>query len=422
MSRKVPTMVTQDRYATAQELGLMEGFPPPPDKRVNRSNALMMAPYNRWSYQHMRTVFPSAPVRTSDTVRPLQVEIDPAITGLDVARADGTVADFPTFLRETYTDSFLVATADRLVYEFYSNGMHPAQPHQMMSVTKSFAGLFALMAHADGLIDLSRPVGEVITELSGASAFAEATVGEVLDMTNSFDFREDYADPTSGIAQYGTALGWLELPGVSAPDSLYEFLATCTKDPRYAHGEIFSYQTPKTDVLNWITNRATGQSFQDQMSDSLWSKLGTEAPTYVLLDRSGTLVAGGGLNAAPRDLARFAIMVLNGGTIAGATILAPAIIETLETGGSREKFSRGPAAVGAWAGGDWSYRAQWWIRHTPGREAITAIGVHGQWIYVDRLRGIAIVKQSSQPVSSDDAMDAFVLNAFDAIIDAVGYR
>ena len=370
----------------------------------------------------MRTVFPSAPVSTSDTVRPLQVEIDPAITGLDVARADGTVADFPTFLRETYTDSFLVATADRLVYEFYSNGMHPAQPHQMMSVTKSFAGLFALMAHADGLIDLSRPVGEVITELSGASAFAEATVGEVLDMTNSFDFREDYADPTSGIAQYGTALGWLELPGVSAPDSLYEFLATCTKDPRYAHGEIFSYQTPKTDVLNWITNRATGQSFQDQMSDSLWSKLGTEAPTYVLLDRSGTLVAGGGLNAAPRDLARFAIMVLNGGTIAGATILAPAIIETLETGGSREKFSRGPAAVGAWAGGDWSYRAQWWIRHTPGREAITAIGVHGQWIYVDRLRGIAIVKQSSQPVSSDDAMDAFVLNAFDAIIDAVGYR
>lgn len=422
MSRKVATMVTQDRYATAQELGLMEGFPPPPDKRVNRSNALMMAPYNRWSYQHMRTVFPSAPVRTSDTVRPLQVEIDPAITGLDVARADGTVADFPTFLRETYTDSFLVATADRLVYEFYSNGMHPAQPHQMMSVTKSFAGLFALMAHADGLIDLSRPVGEVITELSGASAFAEATVGEVLDMTNSFDFREDYADPTSGIAQYGTALGWLELPGVSAPDSLYEFLATCTKDPRYAHGEIFSYQTPKTDVVNWITNRATGQSFQDQMSDSLWSKLGTEAPTYVLLDRSGTLVAGGGLNAAPRDLARFAIMVLNGGTIAGATILAPAIIETLETGGSREKFSRGPAAVGAWAGGDWSYRAQWWIRHTPGREAITAIGVHGQWIYVDRLRGIAIVKQSSQPVSSDDAMDAFVLNAFDAIIDAVGYR
>ena len=422
MSRKVATMVTQDRYATAQELGLMEGFPPPPDKRVNRSNALMMAPYNRWSYQHMRSVFPSAPVRTSDTVRPLQVEIDPAITVLDVARADGTVADFPTFLRETYTDSFLVATADRLVYEFYSNGMHPAQPHQMMSVTKSFAGLFALMAHADGLIDLSRPVGEVITELSGASAFAEATVGEVLDMTNSFDFREDYADPTSGIAQYGTALGWLELPGVSAPDSLYEFLATCTKDPRYAHGEIFSYQTPKTDVLNWITNRATGQSFQDQMSDSLWSKLGTEAPTYVLLDRSGTLVAGGGLNAAPRDLARFAIMVLNGGTIAGATILAPAIIETLETGGSREKFSRGPAAVGAWAGGDWSYRAQWWIRHTPGREAITAIGVHGQWIYVDRLRGIAIVKQSSQPVSSDDAMDAFVLNAFDAIIDAVGYR
>ena len=60
----------------------------------------------------------------SDTVRPLDVEIDSAITGLEVARADGSIADFPTFLRETYTDSLLVTTGDRLVYEFYSNGMH----------------------------------------------------------------------------------------------------------------------------------------------------------------------------------------------------------------------------------------------------------------------------------------------------------
>ncbi|HOB50797.1 MAG TPA: hypothetical protein PKK01_16025, partial [Mycobacterium sp.] len=65
------------------------------------------------------------------------------------------------------------------------------------------------------------------------------------------------------------------------------------------------------------------------------------------------------------------------------------------------------------------YRAQWWVRHTSGREAITAIGVHGQWIYVDRRRGVAIVKQSSQPVSSDPDTDQFVLNAFDAVIDRV---
>jgi len=409
--------VSDDPYATAQDLGLMVGFPPPPGKRVDRSNALMTPPYNRWSYQHMRTVYPSAPVRNGASVRPIEVDIDSRITDLAVPRPDTGVAGFPDFLRETYTDSLLVVTADRVVYEHYANGMHAAQPHQMMSVTKSFAGLFALIAVADGLLDESWPVPEVIPELAASTAFAQATVGQVMDMVNSMDFSEDYADPSSGITRYGQVIGWLEAPGGEVPGGLYDFLGTLAKDPAHEHGDIFSYQTPKTDVVNWITNRATGRSFQDQMSDALWSPLGTEADTYVLLDRHGTLVAGGGLNAGPRDLARFAMLMLNDGVLDGRQLVPAAVIDTLDIGGSREKFSRGPEAVGAWAGGDWSYRAQWWIRHTPDREAISAIGVHGQWIYLDRRRGIGIVKQSSQPVSSDPDTDQFVLNAFDVVID-----
>jgi CubicO group peptidase (beta-lactamase class C family) len=409
--------VSHDPYATAQDLGLMVGFPPPPGKRVDRSNALMMGPYNRWAYLHMRTIYPSAPVRNGSAVRPIGVDIDSAITDLTVPRPDGSVADFPAFLRETYTDSLLVMTADRLVYEHYSNGMHAGQPHQMMSVTKSFAGLFALIAAADGLLDEKQPVVEVVPELADSSAFAGATVGQVMDMVNSMDFSEDYADPSSGITRYGQAIGWLDAPAGNATGGLYDFLITLTKDPAHEHGEIFRYQTPKTDVVNWITNRVTGKAFQDQLSDVLWSELGTEAETYVLLDRHGTLVAGGGLNAGPRDLARFAMVMLNDGALDGRQLVPAAVIDTLDAGGSREAFSRGPQAVGAWGGGDWSYRAQWWIRHTPQREAITAIGVHGQWIYLDRRRGIAIVKQSSQPVSSDPCTDQFILNAFDTVID-----
>ena len=410
--------MSEDPYATAAELGLMQGFPPPPDKRVKRNNALMSPPYNRWSYLHMRSVFPSTPVAISATAAPLCTEIDSGITELEVARPDGSVASFPAFLRETYTDSLLVATPDRLVYEFYSNGMTPTQPHQMMSCTKSFTGLFALMAAEDGLLDERQQVTDIVPELAVASAFAGATVGQVMDMVNSMDFSEDYADPSSGIAQYALALGMLEIPGASAPDSIYEFLASMRKDPAHGHGEIFHYQTPKTDVVNWVTNRVTGRSFEYQLSEALWVKLGTESETYVLLDRCGTLVAGGGLNAAPRDLARFAMMLLNDGTAGGRQIVPASTIETLEAGGSREAFVAGPEAVGPFAA-DWSYRAQWWVRHTAGREAFTAIGIHGQWIYVDRRRGVAIVKQSSQPVSADSGTDQFILNAVDAVIDRV---
>ncbi len=67
-------------------------------------------------------------------------------------------------------------------------------------------------------------------------------------------------------------------------------------------------------------------------------------------------------------------------------------------------------------GGDWSYRAQWWVRHTPGRESFSAVGVNGQWIYIDVDRDIAIIKQSSQPVSSTNKFDEFNINAYDTII------
>lgn len=397
----------------------MVGFPPPPDKRVNRTNALMVPPYNRWAYLNMRTLYPSAPVRTSDTSRPLDVSVDSRIGRLTVPRADGSVADFPTFLRETHTDAFLVLTPEQVVYEHYDNGMDPTHPHQMMSCTKSFAGLFALMAVADGLLDESSRVADVVPELASASAFADATVGQVMDMVNSFDFNEDYADPKACIWRYGQALGWLDIPGAPSAESLYDFLVTCEKDPAHEHGEVFHYQTPKTDVVNWITNRATGKSFQDNMSDALWRRLGAEAETYVLLDRGGTLVAGGGLNAAPHDLARFAMMLLNDGTVDDQQVVAPEIIATLEKGGSREAFSRGPDAAPPMANGDWSYRAQWWVRHTPGRESFSAIGVNGQWIYIDRRHRVAFVKQSSQPVSVDGDTDTFILNGFDAVVDCL---
>ncbi len=407
-----------DAYATAADLRLMEGFPPPPGKRVDRSNALLVSPFNRWSYQNMRTIYPSAPVRTSEVPHPVNVHIDDGIADLSVARPGGETVDFAAFLKETFTDALVVVTRDGIVYETYLNGMTASQPHQMMSVTKSFAGLFALMAVESGYLSEGDPVTDKVPELASSTAFADATLGQVLDMVNSMDFTEDYADPTSGIVRYGKVLGWLEAKSDQIPaDNLYDFLVTLAKDPRIEHGEVFVYQTPKTDVVNWVTNRATGMSFQDLMHQMLWSKLGTDAETYVLLDRNGILVAGGGLNAGPHDLARFALMMLNDGRFAGQQVVESGIIDLLVAGGSTDAFVAGPEAIGYMGGGDWSYRAQWWVRHTPGREAFTAIGIHGQWIYIDRDRGVAVVRQSSQPVSADMAVDEFTVNAFDAIID-----
>ena len=48
-----------------------------------------------------------------------------------------------------------------------------------------------------------------------------------------------------------------------------------------------------------------------------------------------------------------------------------------------------------------------------------ASGIHGQWIYIDVDRNIAIVKQSSQPDSETEYSMAYDLFGFDAIIQAL---
>ncbi|WP_018968583.1 serine hydrolase domain-containing protein [Rubritalea marina] len=413
-----------DQFATAAEMGLMQGFPPAADKIVDRSS-LLKGPGNRWSYLNMRKLYPSAGVKNAKTAVPVEVKIDPAIQSLKVnkpndkgANTDQSV-DMDTFLRETYSDTLVVVKGGKVVYEKYLNGMNANQPHQMMSVTKSFAGLFGLMAVADGKVSESDLVAKYLPELKSSTAFGDATFGQVLNMTNSIDFTEDYADPESGIVHYAGVLGLMpQVPGKKYASSIYQYLPTLMLDKKHPkHGELFHYQTPKTDVVNWLTNRATNKSFEDNMHEVLWSKLGTDGETYVLLDKNGTLFAGGGLNATPYDLARFGAMMTSGGKFSGQQVVTAETIKALSDGGNQKAFASGPNSSGKMAEEPWSYRAQWWVRHAKGKEAFTAIGVHGQWIYCDVHRGVAIIKQSSQPVSASDYFDAYNLNAFDAIIE-----
>jgi len=406
-----------DIYATADEMGLMKGFPPPPGKRVDRSS-LLSGPGNRWLYLNMRTMYPTAGISAADTPVPLRKSIDGAIEKLQVEQPQSARSvDFDTYLKETYTDALVVIHGDQIVFERFLNGMHAQHPHQMMSVTKSFAGLLALLAVHDGLADENDRVVKFIPELKGSGAFGDATFGQVLDMTNSMKFSEDYADPASGIVHYAIVLGLMPpVSGHTYADNIYEYLPTIGKDHDHEHGNVFHYQTPKTDVVNWVNNRVTGKSFEDDLYETLWSRLGTDGETYVLLDKNGTLFAGGGLNATPDNLARFALMLLNDGVSQHEQVVPPSVIRDLSKGASRRVFAKGPSGQGLMGDGDWSYRAQWWVRHTPGKEAFMALGIHGQWIYIDVDRDVAIIKQSSQPVSSSDFFDGYNLNAWDAII------
>jgi CubicO group peptidase (beta-lactamase class C family) len=64
------------------------------------------------------------------------------------------------------------------------------------------------------------------------------------------------------------------------------------------------------------------------------------------------------------------------------------------------------------------YRSKWYVpTDHPG--TFCAIGIHGQWIYVDKGAGVTAAKFSSQPLPVDDALDKLRLATFRAIADAL---
>ncbi len=263
---------------TASEMQLMVGSPPPDDKRVTIDN-FPFAPYNRWSLRHLRELVPTRSVPNGDSVAILNERpID--LSGLEVSFPDGRTVAVGPWLESSYSDGFIVLHKGDVVFEQYFNGQTPLTQHLMASVTKSFTGTIALMLIEQGLIDETKMVRDYVPELAD-TAFGDATIRHILDMTNSIEYIEDYYNPDAHITGFLNAL----MPG---GEGLYANLQTLTeKDNRFSHGDAFHYVTPDPEVLGWIIRRVTGMSLASSRHKIVCAPMGTEHEGYDWIDFHG---------------------------------------------------------------------------------------------------------------------------------------
>jgi CubicO group peptidase (beta-lactamase class C family) len=415
--RKYPFVTTSAEGAVIMTLeavvgrGLMQGFPPGIEDRVTTKN-MLVAPYNRWAFQHMRELVPTREV--SRGLRPVQrfEEAPVDLSGVTFLGQAGVRLTLAEMLDVTEADALVILHDGRLVYETYRTGMQPGSPHQMMSVTKSFVGTLAEQLAHEGLLDTNAPVTDYLPELAG-SAWDTALVRHALDMTTGIRFSEIYDDPTSEIGPYAIATGLATTPDAYAG-------ARCLVDllpafvPEGEHGPRFHYVTPNTDVVGWIVARAAGKSLSRLLSERIWSRLGMESDAYIIVDSVGMEIAGAGLNASARDLARFGQLILDDGQHAGEQLIAPEVIARIQAGGERGAFAQSEEGEAGSPTEGWSYRSFWWVSHND-HGAFTAIGINGQWLWIDPSARMVAVLQSSHPEAVNLDADFAVVNGLGAV-------
>ena len=406
---KMPDAAASDQQA----MDYMHGFPPAADKVISaRDGSFFQFPALRYSVVHMREFMPTVNVPRGNMmpVSHFEYAIDDRIDSVTFRPTDKNHSvTWRESLDLNYTDGIIILHKGRVVYEKYFAELTPERVHAVMSVTKSFTGLLAAILYAEGRLDPTKYVRDYVPELS-FSGFADATVRQLMDMTTAIKFSEDYTDPTAEIWDFSAA-GNPMLAIDDGASGYYNYLKGVVKDGE--HGNVFGYRTVNADALGWVVSRITGKSVAQLVTEYFWNRMGMEQDAYYQVDALGVPFAGGGFNAALRDLARIGEMIRLGGMWHGERILPVGAIEDIFYGGDTiafEKSEQGKTLKG------WSYRDMWWITNNKNK-AIMARGVHGQAIYIDPIAQMTIVRLASSNLASNLLLDPLSLPAYNAVAE-----
>lgn len=368
-------------------------------------------PFNRTSFTRVRELLPTANIAASPgRAVPLARSIRD-LSRMVLRRPDGEDMSLARYLDASASDALLVLRRGKVVYEWYRNGETQGRPHVVFSVSKSLTALLAGILVSDGVLEPEAPVTRYIPEAKG-SAYGDATVRHVLDMTVSLQFTENYLDPDATFLRYRAASGWNPRTGNSS-ETLHGFL-TSTEKADHPHGHHFHYQSPNSDLLGWILERAGGRPFAEMFAERIWQPMAAASDAYVTVDPAGAPRTAGGICVTIEDLARVGEMVRCRGVANGRQVVPGSWIDDILTGGSAEH----------WNNGDMTnfikscrYRSKWYNRLD--NATCLASGIHGQWIMIDPQADVVIAKTASQPEPSGDEMDHLNLAAFDAITTAI---
>lgn len=357
------------------------------------------------NFRSMPQYFNSIAMHNASEVQPWPVAEKPLPKAFQFQGKEYPLQDW---IASTGTTGLMVVADGKVAFEQYYQGNTAQTEAISWSLGKSFVSSVIGFALADGSIkSLNDPVSDYVPLLKGGG-YEGVPIQDVLEMSSGIDFDEDYANPDAGINVLGQRI----------------FLGQTTNDwvaqrkRAKAPGTEHHYISIDTQVLGMVLEAATGKSLAAYMQEKLWSSIGAEGDARWVTDAHGAVLAFAGLNARLRDYTRFGQLYLDGGrNLRGVQVLPEAWVREsvkprtpyLQPG---REMEQGNQRLG--------YAYQWWVPKGDEGE-FTAIGVYGQFIYVNPTRRVVIAKNSAYVDYNKDGdrMEYQSIEAFRAIARAM---
>ena len=346
------------------------------------------------TFSHSEKLQPVRVVHRGKSSQPLPKGVKPFPSiHFDV---QGQHYDLYDYLATNRVAGILVLKNGEIAFEDYELGIGPETHWISFSMAKSITSTLVGAALADRSISsLDDQVVRYVPALKG-SAYDGVSIRQIMTMSSGVRWDETYTDPKSDRRKM------LELQLAGKPGALLRYMGSL---PRAAPpGTVWNYSTGETFVLGAVVEGATRRHLPDYLSEKIWSPAGMEHDATWWVDGpDGLAWAGSGIGATLRDYGRFALIAANQGRVNGRSIVADGWFEE--------------AGVSHTIGGKTvNYGYMWWIADAG---AFGAIGIFGQYMYINPREHLAIVVLSAQPKPENALRDEISFAFFTAVETAL---
>lgn len=349
-----------------------------------------------YTFQHTPQIQPTKKI--SRGTEPFQFLQENNAVLADGFMFEGTFYPSGKFMEDTKTSGMLVIKDDVIKYEKYFFGGDENTLFSSNSMGKSFVSVLMGIAIGEGYVEsVEDPVGKYIPEFAGTE-LENIPVRACLQMASGINFNED--TDMSGFSMR-TLLGMPAMKVISRYG---------VQEEPYTYRRYISINT---EILGQVIKNATGRSLGEYMEEKLWKKIGAAHDAYWTLS-NGTELAMGGLSISLRDYGRFARLYLREGNYNGEQILSKEWVrDSLDISA---EYSRPGANLDAYNAIGYGY--QWWVPEGDKGEFM-AIGVYGQWIYVNPSNQVIIVKTGADPNFMEKGYELKHVEFFRAVAEGI---
>jgi CubicO group peptidase (beta-lactamase class C family) len=343
------------------------------------------------TFRNIDRLFPSARIPKSDRPFPLPLDLQTWTQFRFVDR--GRQFDLAQYLDLNRVAGILILKDGKIKLEQYRYGNSPQTRWMSMSIAKSITStLVGAALQQKKIKSLNDLVVWYVPELQG-SAYQGLSLRHVLMMASGVAWNEAYSDPRSDRRRLLEAQ-ISQTPGATM--QVMKKLAIAAPA-----GSVMNYNTGETQVVAQVLRQALGQSLAHYLADRIWRPFGMEADASWWLDSAnGVEIGGSGFSATLRDYGRFGLFMLGAGHVGGAGRAGQQILPLAWTyeATTPKALSNGTLIP---------YGYLWWPSTSPealADGAYCAIGIHGQYLYINPRQNIVIVVWGAQTKPSGGAV------------------